>query len=270
MLDPVKFVHFGHAAKPLFGALHQPRRLSAPPAAVLLCNPFGEEAARSHRIYRVLATQLVRRGYPALRFDYAGTGDSLGDATEATVDRWLDDVVTAARELSSATGAKRLVAVGLALGGTLAALATTRRALALEHALLWDPVVDGGAYLRELGVGHRAYMREEMGAAYVDRLPVAPDGTPREALGMPITPALGEGIAAIALAEAGVVAKHVTIVTTTALGEPERALRARLSSATWIETATKVPWNSDAALNDAVVPMDILQALIKRIEEVSA
>lgn len=270
MLDPVKFVHFGHAAKPLFGALHQPRRLQAPPAAVLLCNPFGEEAARSHRIYRVLATQLMRRGYPALRFDYAGTGDSMGEATEATVDLWLDDVVTAARELTRVSGAKKLVAVGLALGGTLAALATTRRELALEHVLLWDPVVDGAAYLRELGAGHRAYMQSEMGTAYVDRLPTASNGTPREALGMPITPALAEGLAAIALADDGIVAKHVTVVTTTELTAAQRALRERLASSTWIETSTKVPWNSDAALNDAVVPMDILQALMKRIDEVSA
>jgi uncharacterized protein len=93
---------------------------------VLLCNPFGEEAARAHRIYRVLATQLERSGYSVLRFDYSGTGDSMGESGDVSVIGWLDDIALAANELTLAVGARKLVAIGLRLGGTLAALAALR------------------------------------------------------------------------------------------------------------------------------------------------
>jgi pimeloyl-ACP methyl ester carboxylesterase len=237
-----------------------------------LCNPFGEEAARAHRIYRVMATQLERAGYPVLRFDYSGTGDSMGDGEEATVEAWLGDVVTAEGELRSATGAKKTVAIGLGLGGTLAALATVRKGLKLRHLLLWDPVIDGTAYLRELAAAHRQYMRVEMGSTgWVDRLAVSEAGVPSEALGVVITPALGAEIGSVDLVSELPRAEHITVVSTQGSDRVER-LRERLAkvpTAKWIAMTSSVPWNSDAALNSAVVPMDIVQALFQRVEEVS-
>jgi uncharacterized protein len=268
----VKLLHFGPAARSLLGALHRPQRLQAPSAAVLLCNPFGEEAARAHRIYRVLATQLERGGYPVLRFDYSGTGDSMGEGTDATVEAWLGDVLAADAELRSATGAKKVVAVGLGLGGTLAALATSRSGLKLRHLIMWDPVVDGAAYLRELAVAHRQYMRAEMGSmGYVDGLKTSADGIPDEALGVVITPALARDIAAIDLAGESIKAEHVTVLATSSSPRVEKLHErvARQPTAKWITMTSTVPWNSDAALNSAVVPMDIVQTLIQRVEEVS-
>lgn len=236
---------------------------------MLLCNPFGEEAARAHRIYRVLAQQLERLGYAVLRFDYGGTGDSLGDSTDARVDDWLRDVAVAAEELLAASGAKKLVAVGLRLGGTLAALATSRGELRLRHLVLWDPVVDGAAYLRELASMHRSYMRQEMGAMeWQDRLQVSADGVPTEALGSPISSSLAAELGAIDLAAEELRTEHVTVIRTRdGLGR----LRERLEGPTcrWIELPSSAAWNSDAALNATVVPMDIVQAVVARIEELS-
>ena len=73
----VRIEYFG-ASQQLLGAFHVAQRLQPRSTAVLLCNPFGEEASRSHRTFRVLATQLERTGFSVLRFDYSGTGDSLG------------------------------------------------------------------------------------------------------------------------------------------------------------------------------------------------
>jgi uncharacterized protein len=254
----------------LLGALHYPQRLRRRGTAVVMCNPFGEEASRAHRSFRVLATQLERAGYGALRFDYSCTGDSLGDSDAATVDAWIGDIAIAAERVREATGAARVATVGLRLGATLAALASGRGER-VRHLVLWDPVVDGRAYLDELVAQHRAYMREELRDRWHDRQPIASDGTPSgmpiEALGTPIGPVLGTQIAAVDLAEVVPRAEHVTVLTTRMTRELER-LRSRWPAATrWLELAESAAWNTDAALNAMTVSMDIVQTLITRIEE---
>ena len=217
----------------------------------------------------MLATQLERAGYAALRFDYSGTGDSLGDGRTTTVDAWVGDVASAADRLRSASGAARLAVIGLRFGATLAALASARGDLRLRHLVLWDPVVDGAAYLRELAQQHRTYMQDEIGDGWVDRLPVAADGTPAEALGAPIGAALAGQIAAIDLTATAPAAEQVTVVSTRATPELDR-LRSRLPAWTrWLELPDSPAWNADAALNAMTVPMDIVRAIVSRIEEVS-
>jgi len=260
--------YFG-VRRQLFGALHQPQRLRPRSTAVLLCNPFGEEASRAHRTYRVLATQLERAGYAALRFDYSGTGDSVGDSGAATVDAWVGDVASAAERLRTASGVARVTIVGLRFGATLAMLASARGELRPRHLVLWDPVVEGAAYLRELIAQHRAYMRAEIGDGWQDRLRIAADGTPAEALGAPIGAVLGAQIAAIDLAAVAPGADQVTVITTRITPEIER-LRLHLPASTrWLELAESPAWNSDAALNAMTVPMDVVQAIVARIEETS-
>jgi pimeloyl-ACP methyl ester carboxylesterase len=220
-------------------------------------------------MFRVLATQLERAGYAALRFDYSGTGDSLGDGDAATVDAWIDDVVTAAERLRVASGAARITAVGLRFGATLATLASVRGDLRLRHLVMWDPVVDGAEYLRELVEQHRAYMRAEIGERWIDRLQVGPDGVPAEALGAPIGPTLGGQIAAIDLSAIAPGAEQVTVITTRMTSGALR-LRPRLPAWTrWLEMSESPAWNADAALNAMTVPMDIVRAIIARIEEIS-
>jgi len=268
----MKPFYFGAANRRLLGILERSTRPQIRTSAVLLCNPFGEEAVRAHRIYRVFATQLARAGYPSLRFDYSSTGDSSGDGAGANIEDWIADVASAAEELRAASSSRRIVAVGLRLGGTLAALAASRRGMRLRHVLLWDPIVDGAAYLRELATQHRDYMREEMKTTgWTSRAEVSAEGFPREALGVAVSPGLAAAIAKVDLAAEEIRADHVTVVSTAPApgGDRLRARLAETSTARWIETSTSVPWNSDAALNNAVVPMDIVQTLIARIEEVS-
>ena len=86
-----------------------------------------------------------------LRFDYFGAGDSAGDFTEASQDQWLVDIGTAIEELKQLGQLSQVGLVGMRYGATLAAR-TARARTDVNRLVLWDPIVDGPAYLTELGV----------------------------------------------------------------------------------------------------------------------
>jgi hypothetical protein len=134
--------------------------------------------------------------------------------------------------------------------------------------VLWDPIVDGAGYLRELVELHRRYMRAELGPGWPDRLPVRADGTPREALGTPIGDALAAELGAIDLAGEELRTDHVSVISTRD-AVPLGRLRARHPAATWLELPASEAWNNDAALNAQLVPMDVVSAVVARVEELS-
>ena len=140
--------YFGSSARPLFGIYHLPK---GPPRSlgVVICPPLGQEYMRTHRALRQLALQLTKVGFHVLRFDYSGTGDSAGADTDASLTSWLDDVATATEELKDTAGIRSVSLAGIRLGATLAYLAGRERQ-DVESVVLWDPVVEGGSYLKEI------------------------------------------------------------------------------------------------------------------------
>src|SRR5665213_827878 len=119
--------------------------------AVLLCSPWGYEALCIRRAWRMLGDSLAAAGFPTLRFDYPGTGDSLGEAEDsASLETLKASIRRAAEELRALTRARRIVLVGQGLGASLAAeLAPELEAAGLA---LLAPAVRGREYLRELSV----------------------------------------------------------------------------------------------------------------------
>ncbi|RAO77920.1 serine aminopeptidase domain-containing protein [Dyella jiangningensis] len=136
--------YFG-PGRELFGFYHPAPALGG--TAVLLCPPLGAEQIRCHRLYRQLANGLAESGFPVLRFDYYGTGDSAGGSREVDWTRCVADVATAATELRARSGAQRLLAFGARLGANAALLATEA---VLAGVIAWDAIVDGAALIREL------------------------------------------------------------------------------------------------------------------------
>jgi alpha-beta hydrolase superfamily lysophospholipase len=138
---------FGPEHRPLLGWLHLPEDGCAR-AAIVLCPPLGREAAACYRTYRVLASQLAAAGFGVLRFDYAGTGDSAGSQREPhQVEGWLASV-RAAIDLAQTCGARRVVAIGMRMGATLAAVEVSRAA-PLDALVLWDACISGRSFLHE-------------------------------------------------------------------------------------------------------------------------
>jgi uncharacterized protein len=132
---------------------------SAPKVAVLMCNPFGQEAVRCHRAFRLLSDRLARMGVPSLRFDYYATGESPGDDGEGDLDRWRQDVALAHGTLALRSGARAIAWVGLRLGAAIALAAAPEASPPPARVILWDPVIDGGNYLEELSAHHAFWTR---------------------------------------------------------------------------------------------------------------
>lgn len=254
----MKPLHFGTSSRLLLGMLH-PAEAPARRTGVILCNPLGQEAIRAHRAYRQLALALARARFPGLRFDYFGTGDSAGDPDEGTVEQWIEDIGTAADELKDTAGVTRVSLVGLRLGGTLALLAARARR-DVDTVVLWDPVVSGGDYLEELRVTHAEYLDREMSHAGMDARMAAPG----EVLGFPVRGALARGIRGVELlrAPAPRVAAKIALVVSRDGFEPLRDHLAATSGAVGWRQVVAPGWNSDEAMNAAVVPSDILQAIV--------
>jgi pimeloyl-ACP methyl ester carboxylesterase len=129
-----------------FGWLHPaPGRRGA-----VLCSAWGQEALSAHRSWRLLAADLAAAGLPTLRFDYPGTGDSLGDPeTPGRLRAWLDGIEAAVAWLGAATGVEEVMLAGLRLGGTLAAAAAAEMG-GVGGLVMLAPPLSGGAYVREL------------------------------------------------------------------------------------------------------------------------
>ncbi|MFT6990062.1 MAG: esterase/lipase [Paraglaciecola sp.] len=139
---------FGYSSHPLYGVYHSPSALPHKKEAILLCPPFGQEYMRSHRAYRQLAFLLNKLGFPVLRFDYRGTGDSFGYLEDTAVSDWLEDINVAAEELKQTAQVDNISIVGLRLGGLLACVASED--LQINRLVLWDTITSGKDYQEEL------------------------------------------------------------------------------------------------------------------------
>jgi pimeloyl-ACP methyl ester carboxylesterase len=180
---------FGAPSDALFGWFHPAD--GARGCGVVVCNPLTDDCVRAHRPMRHLAERLARAGFPVLRFDFHGTGDSSGDERGADrVATWLEDVGRAIAELRAQSGVDRVALVGLRLGATLAMTAAAR-AGGVDSVVAWGAFESGAAFVAESTRMHKMHrMLEPQSFAMGPK--EHPDG--EEALGFFLT---NETIAAL-------------------------------------------------------------------------
>jgi uncharacterized protein len=141
--------YFRAVGPPLFGCFHPATGGRASSGGVLLCSPWGHEYMASHRAMRQMAVRLSRSGWSAFRFDLYGCGDSSGRSEDGTPSKWLTDVHAASEELRRRLPLKPMALLGLRLGATLALL-HLQSVNDTSTLVLWDPIVDGRAWLADL------------------------------------------------------------------------------------------------------------------------
>ena len=142
MSERVAAVSFPNAqGLKLFGTLHQPTQASGQPVVVLL-SPGVKMRVGPGRLYVPLTEMLLERGFPVLRFDFFGLGDSEGELAEPMladvynhieVGRYVDDTLAALKWLRS-QGHQRFIVGGLC-GGAITALLAAQRDPGVEALL---------------------------------------------------------------------------------------------------------------------------------------
>ncbi len=256
---------FGAPGQQLFGALHA-HNMAPARLGVVLCNPLGQEAVRIHRFYRVLADRLAQAGIPTLRFDYYGTGDADGDDLDGELTRWRADIGLAQQALLQRIPCQQVAWFGARLGGTLAAMASSQVERPPDILALWEPIVDGPAYLCELAVDHVALISN------VHRAPepapgLEPDG---EALGLGMSETLIRQIRSLPSRALEQARCRELIIVSQSPDEPAAVQPTPSQSAPrkrrHLPLQVPFDWTSEEALNTALVPPAALQLLTRTLQ----
>ncbi len=259
-MDPFFFDADGAS---LFGCYHAPSS-PARGCALVLANPFGHEYVQFHRVFRQLAIMLADAGFPVLRFDYTGTGDSSDDYPEWSLDRWTKDIEAAVKEVQQRAGSEKTAIVGLRLGGTLA-LDVAAKMGTVDSLVLWDPILRGGPHVEEIRAGHESMM----GYAHVIAKPDS--GCPPEVLGFAFPDTIADELKGIDLLESrGEIAKRVLVIESNE-AEPQQALcdwiAATKADLTYEEISNPHLWVWLEDFAKMHVPRKLLQSIVDWFSE---
>ena len=143
-------IAFGEAHTRCFGWFHAAEGAVRRATGVVLCRPVGYEGTCAYETYTQLAERLAQDGFAVIRFDYHGTGDSIGsDADPDRVAAWLACIGAALDEVARLGGVSRLAVFGVRIGATLAVKVASERG-GVDSMVLWAPCPTGRAFVREL------------------------------------------------------------------------------------------------------------------------
>lgn len=149
----------GSPGDQVFSVVHEPG--SEPKGAVLVCGSLFTDTIFNYRREVEVARDLAADGFLVGRFHYRGTGQSEGDPLEVTQETMVEDALRLAGSLAGLGGETPGV-----LGSRWGALVAAGVAARFDAAplALWEPVIDGGAFLKEAlqasGVAHLASQLE--------------------------------------------------------------------------------------------------------------
>jgi alpha/beta superfamily hydrolase len=258
---------FGDSKAPLFGALHEPLESKARSHGVLLCPPIAQEYVRTHWAMRQLALSLTRAGFHCMRFDWCGVGDSAGELRDASLTRWQADAALAAQELRDGSGVRRLSIIGLRFGGAVAALAA--RDITPAKVVLWDPVLDGHAYVEELAALHAAVVATP-NRYWIARSPTARTRAPTELVGFDFGASLLREIESVKIDVFDALEARICLLDSSRspeLAALEKRLRARNVDVELHATTMTAKWDCPREIEELLLPADAVTHATTFLEE---
>jgi hypothetical protein len=131
---------------------------------LIVCPPLFSAYSRCYRALSELAESCADEQVHVLRFDYFGTGESMGELDDVTEKEWERNITASIEEGVMLTGATDVILAGVRLGATLAAQ--------IEHPMVskkvfWDPFLKGNDFL-----GCMAFLNRQLDAIHRDLIRV--------------------------------------------------------------------------------------------------
>ena len=256
---------FGSAARQMVGLLVSGRPGGQARASYLLCRPLGQEATRTASMYRVIADRLAREGSTVLTFDYHGTGDSPGEEGEQSLADWTKDIEAAHSVLAAVSDRPiHWFAMGIACHPVLRAAARMPQPPA--HLMLWEPVLDGPAYVERLYSGHRQELEHEYHYPWQRLLRqgrVTEPRIPGDVLGFDFGTRLAEEILNLPTPPLAPVLRRSVGITCGIHAENEPLLASLADSAhlRTVRIESRTNWMLSQAMGSALVPPEVMPAL---------
>lgn len=209
-------------AAPLYGVLHRAGRPGS--LGVVVAPPFLMEFQRNYRREVLLGKALAARGIPTLRFSYRGQGHSAGDPAALGFPAAVADTQAAVAHLRARAGVEQVVLVATRLATVVGAAAA--EAAAVERLVGWDPIVQGGAWLRELARAAKVQAMRDDEAAPGSLDEQLTEHGETEVLGSSLYPALHDSVAEVSLVGSAAGLSSVLLVQ---FGRPDKIKKALTS-----------------------------------------
>jgi alpha/beta superfamily hydrolase len=118
------------------------------PTGYVICHSLGMEQIHLGRLDVIAARALAAAGFPVLRFHGQGYGDSESSMEVIGLSSHSAEADDAVALMAEQEGVERVGLLGARFGATVAALAADRAGVPLMA--VWDPIVRGGTYMRDL------------------------------------------------------------------------------------------------------------------------
>ncbi|HEX6929276.1 MAG TPA: alpha/beta hydrolase [Gammaproteobacteria bacterium] len=265
----IESFHLGSRGHRRYCSLHRPATRLVHSTGVVLCHPLGHEYFRAHRSYVKLADRIAQLGFPVMRFDYFGAGDSEGDIGHARLDDWLADIADVVDELKRSEPVSGIVLGGMRFGAALALLAA-KRINDVRALMLWDPVVDGARYLDEVRVLHGRMLKDLERFARPRRSEECGDG---ELVGTRYEPRFLHEVAGIRPAALSVEAAGDAILVNTAdSATTESRVRKLGGKARWHTTQSPrtYGWTDVHRIGEAIIDPEALRHFTASLQAVAA
>jgi len=127
----------------LLGVLHTPDPGALRPGALVFLHGWAGYRIGPHQMFTKMARSACQEGFPCLRFDFRGRGDSEGDAQRTTLSTMIADALAAVELVCAEVDVERVALVGDCSGSEVAigAGALDPR---IDALVLWSTPIIGG------------------------------------------------------------------------------------------------------------------------------
>ncbi len=145
----------------LFALYYLPVGDNQPKKVILHIPAFAEEMNKSRRMVALQARAFAQHGYGVLVLDLFGTGDSVGNFSDATWLIWQQDIDSAIQWLVE-RGAESISLWSLRMGFLLAMDFVVNTRTQINRLIGWQPVLNGETFVMQ-------FLRLRVAAAVMDR-----------------------------------------------------------------------------------------------------